>query len=206
MEREMLTKTIENLRKNGFDARLCRNQDEAKTLIAEHIIPYGTVGLGGSMTLRQMEIAQLAREHRAKVLDHWDFKLNAEERMNIMRKALISDLYLTGANAISADGKIFNIDGNGNRVAAMIFGPKKVIIVCGQNKIVADDKAAMERIKNIACPQNAKRLNRKTPCAQTGFCTDCQSAERICAITSIMEKKPNLTDITVIIIKEELGY
>ena len=206
MDKNLLNQTIENLRKNGFDARLCRNQDEAKTLIAEYIIPYGSVGMGGSMTLRQLELAELARNHRAKVYDHWDMKLNAEEKMDIMRKSLLSDLYLTSANAISANGKIFNIDGNGNRLAAMMFGPKKVIIVAGYNKITADENAAMERIKNYVCGKNASRLQRKTPCAETGKCMDCQSKDRICAITSIMEKKPGLTDITVIIIEEELGY
>ena len=206
MDKNLLNQTIENLRKNGFDARLCRNQDEAKTLIAEYIIPYGTLGLGGSTTLRQMQLPELAREHRAKVYDHWDFKLNAEEKLNILRKSLLSDLYLTSANAISSNGKIFNIDGNGNRLAAMMFGPKKVVIVAGYNKIVTDENAAMERIKNYVCGKNAKRLEKKTPCAVSGKCADCQSKDRICAITSIMEKKPGLTDITVIIIEEELGY
>lgn len=206
MDKNLLNQTIENLRKRGFDARLCRNQDEAKTLIAEYIIPYGSVGLGGSMTLRQMQLPELAREHRAKVYDHWDFKLNAEEKLNILRKSLLADLYLASANAISANGKIFNIDGNGNRLAAMMFGPKKVVIVAGYNKIVNDEKAAMERIKNHVCGLNAKRLQRKTPCAESGKCLDCQSQDRICAITSIMERKPGLTDITVIIIEEELGY
>jgi len=206
MDRAILTQTIENLRKNGFDARLCRNQDEAKTLIAEHIIPYGTVGFGGSMTLMQLEVAQLARDHRAKTLRHSDSKLNAEERLEVARKALTSDLYLSSANAITVDGKIFNIDGSGNRVAALTFGPKKTIIVCGYNKIVADDEAAIERIKTITCPQNAKRLQRKTPCAELERCTNCQTEDRMCNITAIMEKRPRWADIMVIIIEEELGY
>lgn len=206
MEREILQKTLDNLRKNGFDARLVHNKEEARTLIAEYIVPYGSVGFGGSMTVKALGIQDLAREHRAKVYDHGMPNLSAEEKLEMMRKSLTCDLYMTGANAISEEGKIFNIDGTGNRVAAMTFGPKKVVIVAGMNKIAADDEKAMERIKTIACPQNAARLNMATPCIELGRCVDCRAPGRICMVTSIMERKPRLTDITVIIIEEELGY
>lgn len=206
MDKAVLQKTVENLRKNGFDARLAHNKEEAQTLVTEYIVPYGTVGFGGSVTVRELGLPDLARAHKAKVYDHWQEHLSAEEKMDIMRKCLTCDLYITSTNAISESGKIFNIDGNGNRVAAMIFGPKKVVIVAGKNKIAADDEKALARIKTIACPQNAARLKMKTPCVKTGHCLNCQAADRICKITSVMEKKPGLTDITVIIIDEELGY
>ena len=206
MEKEILQKTLDNLRKNGFDARLVHNKEEARTLIAEYIVPYGSVGFGGSMTVKTLGIQDLAREHRAKVYDHGMPNLSAEEKLEMMRKSLTCDLYMTGANANSEEGKIFNIDGTGNRVAAMTFGPKKVVIVAGMNKIAADDEKAMERIKTIACPQNAARLNMATPCIELGRCVDCRAPGRICMVTSIMERKPRLTDITVIIIEEELGY
>ena len=206
MDREILQKTIENLRKNGFDARLVHNKEEACTLIAEYIVPYGSVGFGGSMTVRQLGLPDLARAHKASVYDHWKPNLTQEEKTEMMRKCLTGDLYIASANAISANGKIFNIDGNGNRVAALTFGPKKVVIVAGRNKIAADDEKAIARMKTVACPQNAARLNAKTPCVKLGYCEDCQAPERICKIISVMEKKPGLTDITVIIIDEELGY
>ena len=206
MKKEILQKTLDNLRKNGFDARLVHNKEEACTLIAEYIVPYGSVGFGGSMTARELGLPDLARAHKASVYDHWKPNLTQEEKMEVMRKCLTSDLYIASANAISANGKIFNIDGNGNRVAALTFGPKKVVIVAGMNKITPDEASAMERIKTVACPKNAARLNAKTPCVKLGYCADCQAPERICKITSVMEKKPGLTDITVIIIDEELGY
>lgn len=206
MERQTYVSTVENLRKRGFDARLVHNKEEARTLIAEYIIPYGTVGFGGSETVKELDIANLAREHRAKVYDHNQAHLSMEEKMDLMRKGLTSDLYMTSANAITIDGKIFNIDGTGNRIAAMTFGPKKVVIVAGINKIVPDDEAAMKRIKTIACPKNATRLEKKTPCRELGYCVDCDSPDRICMVTHIMERKPRWTDITVIIIEEEMGY
>jgi hypothetical protein len=113
---------------------------------------------------------------------------------------------LTGTNAVTLDGILVNIDGNGNRVGAMIFGPKKVIIVVGRNKIVdgsAED--AIARIKEWASPPNAMRLSKQTPCAVTGICSDCDSPQRICRITTILDRKPTLTDIHVLVVNEDMG-
>jgi len=115
------------------------------------------------------------------------------------------DVLITGTNAITTDGKLVNIDAVGNRVAAMIFGPKKVIIVVGRNKIVKDVKEALHRIKNVIAPYHAKTKDFATPCAQTGKCSDCSSNRRICSVTTIMEKKPWRTDITIVLIDEDLG-
>ena len=205
MDKNLLNQTIENLRKNGFDARLCRNQDEAKTLIAEYIIPYGTVGLGGSTTLRQMQLPELAREHRAKVYDHWDFKLNAEEKLNILRKSLLSDLYLTSANAISSNGKIFNIDGNGNRVAALCYGPKSVIVVAGMNKVAGTLADAVARVRHCAAPANGQRFDIPTPCVATGLCGDCISAQSICAQMVTTRISRPAGRIKVILVGKNLG-
>lgn len=206
MDREILQKTIENLRKNGFDARLVHNKEEACTLVAEYIVPYGAVGFGGSMTARELGLPDLARAHKASVYDHWKPNLTAEEKLEVMRKCLTCDLYIASANAISVNGKIFNIDGNGNRVAALTFGPKKVVIVAGMNKITPDEASAMERIKTVACPKNGARLNAAVPCVDLGRCADCYTPDRMCSVVSIMERKPRFADITVIIIEEELGY
>ena len=99
-----------------------------------------------------------------------------------------------------------NIDGTGNRVAAMTFGPGKVILVCGQNKVVSDVAAGIERIETVAAPLNARRLNTGTPCGITGSCNDCDSPNRMCSVTSIIKRRPKLTDLKVILVKEELGY
>ncbi|HBA56184.1 MAG TPA: lactate utilization protein C, partial [Syntrophorhabdus aromaticivorans] len=119
-----------------------------------------------------------------RLLDHWKEGLAKEEMNAIRLQQLTCDLFLSSANAITEHGDIVNIDGFGNRVSAMIFGPKKVIIIAGYNKIVPDVPAALDRIKRVAAPMNAKRLNLSLPCAETGHCHDCTSEERICRVTS----------------------
>ena len=129
------------------------------------------------------------------------------ERMSTMRGELICDLFLLGANALTHDVRIVNIDGNGNRVAASIFGPKRVVYVVGRNKIVRggiDD--AIARIKQFSSPANCRRLERKTPCAITGECTDCASPDRICKVTVVFDRCPTKTPTGVLLIDEELGY
>jgi hypothetical protein len=126
--------------------------------------------------------------------------------MEIMRRQLTCDLFLTSSNAVTLSGWLVNIDGNGNRVAALTFGPKKVIVVAGRNKLVDGDlTAAIHRVKNIAAPPNAKRLNCNTPCAKTGFCANCNSPDRICRIIHVMDRKPRVADLHVLIVNEDLG-
>jgi hypothetical protein len=112
----------------------------------------------------------------------------------------LTDVFLTGTNAITEDGKLFNIDATGNRVGAMFIGPKKVLVISGVNKIVKDIQAAEERLRGWAAPQNAKRLNKKTPCTETGVCGDCSSPDRICNIYVSMAKRPTRTEIVVVLI------
>jgi hypothetical protein len=128
-----------------------------------------------------------------------------EERFELSRKALTSDVFVASTNALTEDGKLLNVDATGNRVAAMFFGPKKVIIVAGVNKIVKDIDAAEKRVREWAAPQNAKRLNRKTPCAETGVCADCRSPQRICNIYVTLAKRPSRTEVVVILVGENLG-
>ena len=124
-----------------------------------------------------------------------------------MRHELTCDLFLTSANALTADGRLVNVDGNGNRVAASIFGPKRVVFVVGRNKIVDGGiDAAIDRIKREACPPNCRRLNKKTPCAATGVCADCSSPDRICSVTVVMDRRPSRTDVQVLLVDEDLGY
>jgi hypothetical protein len=122
------------------------------------------------------------------------------------REMFLADVYVSSSNAVTEDGKLYNIDGTGNRVGSMTFGPKKVILVCGINKIVKDLDAAVSRVQNRAAPMNARRLALKTPCAETGVCADCASPQRICNVYVVTAKKPVWTDVTVLLVGEPLGF
>ncbi|MBZ4644113.1 MAG: hypothetical protein JG767_1722 [Deferribacteraceae bacterium] len=198
---------IENLEKNGFKAVYFEKSDTAIKYIESIVEDYFTIGFGGSMTvLQDLGIAQLVSDKGKEILNHNLSTLSPEEKLAIRKKQLTCDLFITSTNALTKDGKLINIDGVGNRVSAMIFGPKKTLVIAGINKIVKDVNAGISRIKEIASPMNTKRLNVNTPCAVTGECSDCNSPQRICKVTTIIEKKPNFSDIEVVIIGENLGY
>ena len=128
------------------------------------------------------------------------------ERLRIRRAQLTCDVFMTGSNAVTMDGKLVNVDGTGNRVAAMIFGPEKVIVVAGINKIVRDLDAAEERIRSVAAPVNNSRIGLPNPCVKTGECMDCQGPTRICNVTTIIGKRPNTTEMHVVIVGEDMGF
>jgi L-lactate utilization protein LutB len=208
-EKERVKKTVESLSKNGFSTHYVTNKEKAVEKILSIIPNKALVGLGGSVTLRELNLPKLLNERGNIVADHWRANqdgASSKEVLRIRKQHINSDFFITSANAISETGILVNIDGGGQRVAATIFGPKHVIIVSGTNKIVRNLDEAIWRAKNIAGPINAKRLNRKTPCVKTGRCEDCESLERICNVTTIMHKKPSLTPVTVILIGEKLGY
>ncbi|MCR6545581.1 lactate utilization protein [Dehalobacterium formicoaceticum] len=192
--------------KNEFDAVYVATRDEAVKEVLKYITPESTVGVGGSVTISDLEIPQKAAAMGAQVLNHNVPGLSDEEKMKIRRGQLLSDVFLCSSNAITLDGRLVNLDGAGNRVAAMTFGPKKIVIVAGINKICVNEKAAYERIEMIAAPMNNKRLNMANPCKEQGICSDCQTKSRACRIYSVLRKKPLLSDITVILVGEDLGY
>jgi hypothetical protein len=194
------------LKKNGFKAECVATADEAKQKI-KALIPKGaSVGRTGSMTISNMGIyEELAAEGYA-ILDPYAAEISPDESVELRKKVMTADVLLASSNAVTMDGKLVNVDGTGNRVAGMIFGPKKVIIAVGKNKIVDDVEGALQRIKNVAAPMNALRLNAKTPCTKTGRCTDCSSTERICNVTVIIDRCPSKTQIHVIIIREDAGF
>ena len=168
------------------------------------------VGIGDSATVRQIGILKMLEEIGARVLNPFSRKLTTdpskrEVRQRISKEIFTSDVLITGTNAVTTNGKLVNVDAVGNRVAAMIFGPKKVIIVAGRNKIVRDIEEALHRIKNVIAPYHAKTKDFGTPCVQTGKCSDCSSDLRICNVTTIIEKKPWRTDIVIVLIDEDLG-
>ena len=196
------------LHKNGFKTIYMASKNDALKALLEMIPVGATVGVGGSVTIREIGIIDELIKRGNYVANHWQTNLTGEERREIERKQLTSDIFLASSNAITLDGKLVNIDGGGNRVASMIFGPGKVIVVAGINKIVKDVDEGIARIRNIASPMNAKRLKRNTPCVVTGKCDEehCESPERLCNILTILEQRPSDTDFTVIIVGEELGY
>jgi len=197
---------IENLKKNGFRAFFFSSLSEAKAHIAADISACESFGFGGSDTTRQLGLIDELKQQNKIVYDHWEEGLSSEDTLEIRRRQSACDCFFCSANAISLTGEVVNVDGVGNRTNAMAFGPGKVIIVAGINKLTADLQTALQRVKNVAGPMRAKSLNMKTPCAETGICTDCNSPQRICRITTILHRKPMLTDITVVIINEALGF
>ena len=200
---------LSSLKKNGFEAHYSPTSEKAVSKVLD-IVPEGAVvGIGGSVTLREMGLLKALGERVFELADHWEARRRGaprDEVMRIRRLHLNSDVFITSTNAVTETGELVNIDGTGQRVAAMIFGPKKVVVVAGVNKIVGDLEEGLWRANNIASPMNAKRLNRGTPCTVTGECEDCDSPERICNITTLIHRRPRDTDVIVIIVGEELGY
>lgn len=194
------------LETNGFEVIYTDNAKEALEKIIS-LIPKGAkVGIGGSVTIREIGLVKALEKQKNQIFMDWGKPLELQEKIKVRKEGLTSDIYLTSSNAITLQGQLVNIDGTGNRVSAMIFGPKKVIVVVGANKLVDTLDDAFARIKNITAPLNAKRLNKNTPCALTGKCNNCNSPDRMCKITVILEKKPNLSDIIIVLVGENLGY
>lgn len=200
------TRVVEALQKNNFKASYVNTKEEALDKLSALIPVDATVGIGGSWTIKEVGIDTLLEERGNTVFNHNKPGLSPEETLAPRRKQMTCDVFLTGTNALTLKGELVNVDGAGNRVAAMIFGPKKVVVITGINKVVTNVEAAMERIELFAPPINNKRLSRPNPCTVTGECMDCQGPTRICNVTTVMHKKPAVTDLEVIIIGEELGF
>ena len=197
---------VEALKKNGFEAEYCATGADAAQRLLELIPEAASVGFGGSWTLKAIGISEKLAERGNTILDHGAPGLSNEERQDVRKKQLTCDVFLSGTNAVTLDGRLVNRDGNGNRVAAMIFGPGKVIVVLGTNKIVKDLDAAEERIQMVAAPVNNKRIGLPNPCTQTGLCMNCQTETRICNVTTIISKRPRSTPFHVFVVGEELGF
>ena len=201
-----INRTIEALRKNNMESFFINTQDELINKIKELVKENSKVTVGGSMSLFETKIINHLRSGRYEFLDRYKEGLKPEDIKKIYRDAFSSDVYFTSTNAITEEGEIYNVDGNGNRVAAMLYGPDKVIIVAGYNKIVENLSEAIQRNRRISAPANAKRLNKKTPCAKVGNCMDCKSPEKICREYTLIRSQSNSNRIHVIFLNEELGY
>jgi hypothetical protein len=200
-------KAVDSLVKNGFGAVYCATPNEAFDCIIREAADAASVGFGGSMSIAGLEVEARLREMGREILNHADPALSRDERIDVMRRQLTCDLFLSGTNALTLSGELVNIDATGNRVAAMSFGPRKVIVVAGRNKLVDGTlQDAIARVKNRATPPNSRRLNFKTPCARTGFCSDCNSPDRLCRVTTVMDRQPRLTDMRVLVVNADLGF
>ncbi|MFH1349420.1 MAG: lactate utilization protein [Pseudomonadota bacterium] len=197
---------VKALKKHGFDAHIVSNIEEARKLILDMASGYETFGFGGSDTTRSIGILKELISMGKTVYDHWQKGLSKEDDLNIRLQQGRCDCFLCSANAISATGEVINVDGVGNRVNATTFGPKRVVIVAGMNKVRPDLESALARVKEVAAPMRAKSLNMETPCAETGVCNDCNVPQRICRVTTILHRKPMLTDVSVILIGQSLGF
>lgn len=216
-------KVVQNLKKNNFDAYYADSIEEAAKQLYELIPEDAMVSCGDSHTLFALDIEdKLKDEKNCTVIPHL-CAMNktayyssdegyrrigtAEEMKEVLKDYLTSDVFLLGANAISMDGQIVNVDGNGNRVAGSMYGPDRIIVIAGVNKLAKDVDAARERIKFVAAPMNnLKYSTEDMPCIKAGYCVDCSNPGRICNMTTIIHKKPTDSDFHVIIIGEHLGF
>jgi hypothetical protein len=209
--RERLEAVVERLTRNRFDAVLVENLEKARDRMLE-IIPTGAqVGVANSVTLRQVGIVKALQERGTNVLDpvapsYGLAEFKEETIMPTLLKATLgSDVFISGTNALTEDGKLVNVDGLGNRVAGIMFGARTSIVVVGRNKLVKNVDEALNRIRNTITPALTKRRELPLPCAKAGKCVDCNMPERACNITVIIEKKPPLTDLKVIVVDDDLG-
>ncbi len=209
-DKQMLIRTKLALEKNFFKVLVASSKKDAVEKVLGLIPLDAKVGVGGSVTVRELGLIEALRERGNRVVHHWRFDVPIEGWLPFMVEAHNSDVYLCSSNAVTEDGKLVNVDSTGNRVASMIFGPKRVVVVVGWNKIVRNVEAGLKRLKEVAGPLNAKRHNiRELPCVKTGVCTDCDSPKRICRAITILERAPNRVrkpKITVVLVAEKLGF
>lgn len=198
--------TMKNLEKRHFECHYCKTAQEAVKLASELVPSDSTVSFGGSMTLAESGMADILKQRSDITLLDRSKAGSPEEIKEIYHKSLNADYYFMSSNAITVEGELVNIDGTGNRVGALIYGPEHVIILAGMNKVSPSLEEAVSRVKNVASPLNANRLSRNTPCAATGLCSDCLSPDCICSHTVITRKSAPEKRIKIILIGEPLGY
>ena len=204
---ERLAQTIiKNLKRRHIEGFYCATAEEAVKKVSELIEDGSSVTWGGTMTVRDMGIPQYLKDRGTlEVLDR-DLVETPEEKQAMYLRAFSADVYLSSANAIYEDGVIVNIDGNGNRVAAITWGPKKVVFVIGMNKVAQTVEAALTRARSVASPINAHRLNINTPCLKDGACHNCNSPESICSYVHFLRNSRNKGRHVVVLVGEDLGY
>jgi len=195
-----IQKVVKALKTNRFETVVSvKDAETAVKTVLDMIPPEAMVGTGGSMTVNQLGLREILSEH-GNIKPFIPGQTSPDE----MGRARI-DVFLTSSNSITLDGKLVNIDATGNRVSSQIFGPGKVIMVIGQNKIVSDADEAVKRVKYVIAPYHGMTMGINAPCAKTGKCSNCKSPGRICNITTIIEKKPRMTDIAIVLVAQDIG-
>ena len=199
-------RTVTALENHGFTARYMQDGSSTLAYILKRIPDHATVGIGGSKTEKTLGIAKALAAKGCMVHDHNEPGLSAEEVVAARYKQLTANFFVCGTNAVTLTGELMNRDAFGNRVAAMMFGPKTVFVIAGTNKIVKNIEDAERRIRSIAAPMNNKKYELPNPCVKLGECIDCNSKTRSCNITTIISRRPPLTDIHVLLVSEHLGF
>ena len=196
---------IKNMAKKNLEGYYCATSAEAVKK-ALSLMPEGSsVTWGGSMTLTECGLMDALKTANYEIIDR-DTAKTPEETRQMYARQVMADYYLMSSNAITIDGELVNIDGRANRISCLCWGPQNVIIIAGMNKVAADVESAIKRVRNIAAPPNCVRLNKNTPCAQTGKCGDCYSSESICSQILVTRRSSTPNRIKVILVGEELGY
>lgn len=197
---------IKALTANGFQASYAESRDEAvRSVLA--LIPEGaSVGIPGSVTIRELGLPEILAERGNPVIQHWDPSLLPEDRAQRWSDELASDIFLTSSNAVTLAGELVNIDGTGNRVAGMSWARNRVCFVVGINKVCRDIQGALQKIRDWSTPINGIRLGMDLPCIKAGFCVDCKAPQRACRAVSILERAPYGRDAHIILVGETLGY
>lgn len=206
LNRKRIEQAATMLRKHGFNVITVDTKDQAREAALELIASDAKVGIGGSMTIREIGLLDALISRGNHVVHHWHPGISPDEDTALRRQELLCDVFLASSNAITLEGALVNIDGAGNRVGAMVFSQGKSIVIAGVNKIVKDVSAGIWRAKNEAAALNAHRNNYDSPCGVTGKCIECDAPGRICRVTTIIERRPSKTDFTVILIAEPAGF
>lgn len=204
-----LAEVAKALEGNNFAVTVLPSLDKAVTYFKNTLLPElapKSVAVGGSETVTHSGVYDILDQGDFKFVNPYAKGLNPEEALEKRRQGLLTDLFVASTNAVTRDGRLLNLDGFSNRVAALAFGPKKVVLFIGRNKICDDLDAAISRIKEFAAPSNTIRLQRKTPCTKVGYCMDCNSPERICNVWTLTAKCAPAKRIHILLIDEELGF
>lgn len=198
-----LERAITNLKNHKFDVSVCEKKEDVNPLLEKLIERNSTSAVGGSVTLSETNTLAWLRSGHTKFYDRYSPECDVNE---VFHESFNVDAYITSSNAVTVTGELVNTDGNGNRVAAMIYGPKKVYVIVGLNKLVPTIEEGQRRIELYAAPMNCERLNRATPCRKTGECMDCNVPERICSVNVVFNRCNTPNRIHIIFVKEDLGY
>lgn len=215
------TAAVKNLKRNNFEAYYCDSVEEAGKLTLSLIPDNGIIGCGDSHTIFALGLDKELEKKNCVAIPHtcavnnyamennspgWNIVGSKQEMRDILMQYLVANVFILGANAITIDGQIINIDGAGNRIAGSLYGSDRIIVIAGANKLVKDLNAGLERLRFTAAPMNNIKYDNDLACNASGLCSDCRSEERSCNITSIIHKRPQESDFHVIVIGEELGF